>query len=215
MRWVAILIPIVVVAGIIGFAGAAIIKGLPGASPTPGTSASGAVPSNATPPGSLGQPSASPSGPVAHDLRPFSIIGSSKKDQDHSTGKSIDTDPTTNAPVLTTSWQADTAGGKDIWIEVTFRGSGIADLTQVTISGGDQKSPAAFKAARRPHHIQLSADGGKPVTLVLADRFGAQDFAVKIHVDNTLRITIVDNYSGTTSTFSGISDIRFFGTLEP
>jgi hypothetical protein len=212
MRWLAILVPIVIVAGVLGFAGAALIKGLPGASATPGASASSGVPSNATPPGSVAPPTTSSGGPVAQDLRLFSIIGSSKKDQDHSTGKSIDVDPATKAPVTTTSWQADTSGGKDIWIEVVFRGSGIADLTRITVSGGDQKSPAAFQANRRPHHIQFSADGGKPVTVELADQFGAQDFAVKIHVAKTLRITIVDNYPGTASTFSGISDIRFFGT---
>ena len=206
-RWVLILIPIVIVAGLLGFGGAAFFKGLAGPSPTVGptgsqvATASGATPSVSLPSGSVG--------PSAHLLTLHSIVGSGKLDQAHSTGKSIDADGPT------TSWQDDTKAGRDIWIEVTFAGKGIVDLSSITIFPGDQKNATAFKQVARPHHIQLKADSGAPVTITLADQFGSQDFAVSLHVTKTLRVTIVDTYAGDTSTFSGISEIRFIGTAAP
>ena len=204
LRWVLILVPIVIIAGVLGFGGAALLKGgLPAASPTVGPTGSQVATGSATPRTSA-TPTASSGGPSAPPLVLHQITGSGKRDQAHSTGKSIDGDPTT-------SWQQDAKGGKDIWIEVEFV-DGSVDLSKIAISPGDQKSGAAYKASQRPHHVQFSADGGKPLTVELSDRFGSHDVTIDLHVVKTLRITIVDNYPGSATTFSGISEISFFGT---
>lgn len=163
-------------------------------------------------------PTATPSGgPSVHGLSLYQIISSSHRDQPHSSGKSIDY---TVGP--TTEWQADASGGKDIWIEVQFKNGstttstpGPVDLSSITIFPGDQSSEANFPKSARPHHIVFTADGGHAVKITLDDRFGSQDFAVDFHVKKNFRITIIDNYPGTSSPYSGISEIRFVGVNSP
>ena len=139
----------------------------------------------------------------------YQIIGSSHRDQDHSTGKSTD-----YKVGLSTEWQADTTGGKDIWIEVQFKNDPV-DLSSIQIFPGDQSSAANFTKSGRPHHIVFTADGGSPVSITLTKDFGLQTFPVDIRVKKNFRITITDNYPGTSSAYSGISEIRFFGTSTP
>ncbi|HEX7473053.1 MAG TPA: zinc ribbon domain-containing protein [Candidatus Limnocylindrales bacterium] len=208
-RWVLILVPLIIVAAVIGFGGAALLKGgLPVASATPSPSGSHAATGSATPSHSA-SPTASSGVASAHLLTLAGIRGSARKDAPHTPGKSVDYE---QGP--TTSWLADAKGGRDIWIEVTFV-DGSVDLSAITIFPGDQSSTAAYKAAERPHHIQFSADGGKPLTVNLSDHFGSHDVSIVLHVVKTLRITIIDNYPGSASTFSGISEIRFIGTVAP
>lgn len=205
MRWLLILIPIVIVAGFIGFGGAALLKnGLPASSATVGPS--GPVGPSASIAIASGSPGTSvpPSGASAHPLRLHQITGSSKRDAAHSTGKSIDNDPST-------SWQLDTKIGKPLWLEFVFVAP-VVDVSSITISPGDQRSEATFKANSRPRHLALSVDGGKAVTVTVKDQFGPQVIPVSLHVTKTLRVTIVDLYPGSSTSFSGISEIFFSGT---
>jgi hypothetical protein len=222
-RWLLILIPIVIVAGVLGFGGAALLKGgLPASSATVGPPGSVSPTSGATQAGgstAVGPTASASGGPSVHPLALYQIISSGHRDQDHSSGKSID-----YKVGPTTEWQADTKGGKDIWIEVQFKLEGAptstpgpVDLSSITIFPGDQSSEDNFKKTGRPKIIEISADGGAPVPFLLKDRFGSQDLTFKdpLHVKKNLRITITSTYPGSSSTFSGISEIRFIGVSSP
>jgi hypothetical protein len=228
MRWLAILVPIVIVAGVLGFAGAALIKGLPGASATPGASASGGVPSNATPPGSAAPPTTSSGGPVAVRLRLYSTSYSKEVPPDptahHSGGKTIDGNPAT-------SFQQDCAGRRP-FVRFTFyggnvpvvpagskpqRGDGHVEVATITILPGDQSSQAAWLSVERPHHLEIWIDGKKTLTATLKDQFGSQLIQVGRHVNDTIMLVIADTYDdGATSTMCAISELSFAGTTtEP
>jgi zinc-ribbon domain len=225
-RWLLVLIPIVIVAAVLGFGGAALLKGgLPAAS------------SSAAPPGSLGPtagtsgapgsqavgPTASPSsGPSVHGLALYRIISSGHRDEAHSSGKSIDYQRGSDS--TKTEWQDNASGGRDIWIEVQFKLEGAptstpgpVDVSSITLFPGDQSSEANFKKTARPKIIRFSADGRAPVEFLLKDRFGSQELVFKdpVHVKKDFRITIVENYPGSASQFSGISEIRFVGVSSP
>jgi hypothetical protein len=212
MRWLVILIPIVVIAGVLGFGGAALIKPLlPGSSPSTVPSASvgtSAGPTTGTgpPPGSTA-PTASAQPPSAHLLAVRNPpTASGHKDAAHGPGKAIDTDPKS-------AWLQDTTGGLDIWLEFTFTSTPV-DITTIKFAGGDQKSAATLAAGRRPRHIEISVDGGPVVRFELDDK-PTQDIPVSFHVTKTLRLTIIDNYQGTDNRISGISDVKFVGTSGP
>ena len=209
-RWLLILFPIVIVAGLLGFGGAAFFKPLlSGASPSALPSASGggsAGPGTSASPGTSG-PVTSGQPPSVHLLATRPPTASGKRDNSHAPAKATDSDPKT-------SWQQDTSGGVDIWLEVTFT-SGTVDVTRITIAGGDQKSKATFDASRHPRDIEISVDGGKGIPFTIPDGFGPKTLPVSLHVTQTLRITIFDNYPGTDTKFSGISDLKFEGTSAP
>jgi hypothetical protein len=227
-KWLLVLIPIVLIAGVIGFGGAALLKGgLPvssasavppsGGSLTPTAGASGPGGSTA-----VGPTASVPNGPSVHLLSLYQIISSGHRDQDHSSGKSTDYQRGENS--TKTEWQDNASGGRDIWIEVEFKDGvsekptpGPVDLTSVTIFPGDQSSQTAFKQTARPKTIVFTADGGAPVKFTLKDAFGSQDLVFKapIHVKKDFRITITDTYPGSSSQFSGISEIRFVGVNSP
>lgn len=220
-KWLLVLIPIVIVAGVLGFGGAALLKGgLPAASSTvapPGSLRPTAGTSGAPGSQAVGPTASASLAPSVHLLALYQIISSGHRDQPHSSGKSID-----YKVGPTTEWQADASGDKDIWIEVQFKLEGAAtstpgpvDLSSITIFPGDQSSEANFKKSGRPHHIVFSADGGAPIKITLEDQFGSQDFPVSVHVKKNFRITITDNYPGDSSTYSGISEIRFIGVSSP
>jgi hypothetical protein len=211
MRWLLILIPIVIVAGVIGFGGAALLKGgLPAATATLTPSGSTVSPtgSRAVASGSP-PPSGATNPPTSHPLALRTIISSGTRDAPHSSGKSIDNN-------LATSWQLDTEIGRKVWLQFDFLGSGPVDVTSITISPGDQRSEATFKANSRPHHLSVSVDGGKAITIdPLEDRFGEQEIQVSLHVTKTLRVNFVDSYRGDSTTFCAVSEIRFNGTTAP
>ena len=209
MRWLLILIPIVLVAAVIGFGGAAFLKGgLPGSSATvapggtSGPSASVAIGSGSP------APTSSPSGPSPHALALHTITSSGSRDAAHSSGKSIDDN-------LSTCWELSPSSGRQLWLQFDFVGNGAVDVTTISIATGDERSAATFKANARPRHVAISVDGGKAVNLTLDDTDGFQDLPVSLHVLKTLRVTILDSYAGTSTTFSAISEIRFSGTTVP
>ena len=209
MRWLLLLIPLVIVAGVIGFGGAALLKGgLPGASATVGPSGS------VRPTGSAAVVSVSPGAPATptapseHPLRLHTIISSGSRDAAHSSGKSIDNN-------LATSWQLAPKAGRLLWLQFDFVGDGVVDITTITISPGDQRSDATFAANSRPHHLAISVDGGKAVNVTLEDRNGSQDIPVSLHVNQTVRVTVLDSYPGTATSYAAISEIRFSGTAAP
>jgi hypothetical protein len=229
MRWVAILIPIVVVAGLIGFAGAAIIKGLPAASATPGAtpSAPATTGSAVSSSGSSG-PTASSVGPVAVRLRIWQVAYSREVPKDptahHSGGKSVDGN-------LQTSFQQDCAGRRPYVLFRFFggnvptvpagakpqRGDGKVELATITIVPGDQSSQAAWMSVERPRHLEIWIDGKKALTATLTDEFGSQVITVGKHINDTIQLVIADTYSdGATSTMCGITELSFLGhTTSP
>jgi hypothetical protein len=220
-RWLLILVPIVIVAGVLGFGGAAFLKGGLPVGATPGPSGSPVA-------GVSGSPSGSPTGstglPSAHLLRLWSTTYSKPVPKDptgvHSGGKTIDKDPAT-------SFQQDTAGGRRPWVQFQFygghvpsdgksRGDGNVDVTSITILPGDQSSQANFQKIRRPHHVEIWIDGKKALTAELKDAFGPQEIAVGLHVADTIQIVIADTYgTGASSTICAISELSFVGTAEP
>ena len=205
--WVVILVPVLIVAGIAGFAIAAGLKSsniLGGSSPSPSSSVPG---SPAASGGSGGQ--------VVHELAAKTIKASSqlggRSNARWSPGKAID-------GKKETSWQEGVDGSvKGQWIEVTFANPG--DITSITILAGNQAGEANYKANLRPRHITLRADGGDPREFELKDEFGPQDIAFIGHVDAKLRLTIIDTYAAEKTSLEGspfedcaISEIQFFGT---
>jgi hypothetical protein len=228
LRWLAILIPIVLVAGLIGFAAAAVFKGLSGAGATPGASAS-IGPTAGTTDSSSGSagPTAS-GGPVAARLRLWTTSYSTEVPNDptnvHSGGKTIDGKPGT-------SFQQDCAG-RQPYVQFTFfgghvpvvpvgakpqRGDGHVELATITILPGDQSSQTAWMSVERPRDLEIWIDGKKALTATLDDAFGSQVIAVGRHVNDTIRLVIADTYDkGATSTMCAISELSFAGkTTEP
>lgn len=227
-KWLLVLIPIVVIAGFLGFGGAALLKGgLPAASATVAPPSGGSLPASpgASGPGgsvAVGPTASASSGPSVHGLALYRIISSGHRDDPHSSGKSIDYQK--GADSTKTEWQDNASGGRDIWIEVQFKLEGAptstpgpVDVSSITIFPGDQSSEANFKKTARPKIIRFSADGGDPIEFLLKDRFGSQELVFKdpVHVKKDFRITIAENYPGSSSQFSGISEIRFVGVASP
>jgi hypothetical protein len=205
--WVLVLVPVLVVAGVAGFALAAGLKStniLGGSSPSP--SGSAAVSPSA--PGGSG-------GPVVAQLTPKSIKASSqlggRSNARWSPGKAID-------DKKDTSWQEGVDGSvKGQWIEVTF--AKPIDITSITIFAGNQAGRANYDANLRPRNITIQADSGDAQPVMLQDVFGSQQINFVGHVATRLRLTLVDTYAARKTSLKGspfedcaISEIQFFGT---
>ena len=228
-KWLLVLIPIVLIAGVIGFGGAALLKGgLPTSSATVAPPSGGSL--DARPPARAARAARPPSA----RRRPFrlgrrstscrSTRSSARAIATRTTPSGKSTDYQRGDNSTKTEWQDNASGGRDIWIEVEFKDGvsekptpGPVDLTSVTIFPGDQSSQTAFKQTARPKTIVFTADGGAPVKFTLKDAFGSQDLVFKapIHVKKDFRITITDTYPGSSSQFSGICEIRFVGVNSP
>jgi hypothetical protein len=208
-RWLAILIPILVIAALAGFAIAAALKGV-----TPAPSAS--PPAGAG--GETGGASASASLPAtAHQLKVKSAAARSqlggKTQPKWAPGKAIDGNPKT-------SWQEGVDGSVNgQWIEVTF--AKPVDVSSITILAGNQAGQPNYNGNERPHHITIRADGGAAQNFELQDVFGAQEIAFSGHVTSKLRLTLVDVYDATPTSLEGspytdcaISELRFFGSAS-
>ena len=202
-RWLAILVPILLVAGILGFVGAAWLRGglFAAASPIPSF-----VPATATPGGP--QPS---SGQPVVQLKVASATASSKLGDQWAPSKAID--GKTN-----TSWQegADRVAGQ--WLQVAFRNP--VTVASITIWAGSQTAEANYYGNLRPRHITIAADGGPGQKFELADRFEPQVIAYSGPVTSQLRITINDTYPSKKTALPNspfpdcaISELRFTGTV--
>jgi hypothetical protein len=194
-RWLAILVPILLVAGVLGFGGAALIRGglFASSSPSPGPTAS------------------APSGPNMVRLKPTSPIASSRLGDIWAPSEAIDDD-------TTTSWREGAGKLAGQWIQVTFKQP--VTVLSITIWAGAQKDEDTFKGNLRPRHIIVAADGGKGQSFELADSMGPQDIAYSGPVTSKLTITINDAYPSTKTTFPrsptqdcAISELQFNGTV--
>jgi hypothetical protein len=190
-RWLAILLPVLLVAGVLGFVGAALIRGglFATASPSPGPIAPG--------PGIVLQPSGATASSTLGGLWP-------PRD-------AIDKD-------TTSSWREGSGRLAGEWIQVTFRQP--VTILSITIWAGAQKDQDNYKGNLRPRHITIAADGGRGQTFELTDTFGSQAIAYSGPVNSTLKITIQDAYPSTKTTFTGsptqdcaISELQFNGTM--
>jgi hypothetical protein len=201
-RWLAILVPILVVAGILGFVGAAWLRGglFAAASPVPSF-----VPATATPGGP--QPS---SGQPVVQLKVASATASSRLGDKWAPSKAIDgrTD---------TSWQEGAKAEAGQWIQLAFKDP--VTVTSVMIWAGSHTAEANYFGNLRPRHITIAADGGPGQKFELADRFEPQEIAYSGPVTSQLRITIIDTYPSKQTSLAGspfddcaISELRFNGT---
>jgi hypothetical protein len=191
-RWLAILLPILLVAGLLGFGGAALIRG--------GLFGS-ASPSAGTPPTTTG------GGGV--QLRPSGATASSRLGDIWEPRMAIDGDPTT-------SWRekGQLAGQ---WIQVSFKQP--VTVLSITVWAGAQKDQDTYNGNLRPRHITVAADGGQGQSFELTDTFGPQTIAYKGPVTSGLKITIQDAYPSTKTSFQfsptqdcAISELLFNGT---
>jgi len=191
-RWLAILLPILLVAGLLGFGGAALIRGglFGSASPGPGT-----------------PPTTSGGGGV--QLAPSGATASSRLGDIWEPRMAIDGDPTT-------SWR-EKGGLAGQWIQVSFKQP--VTILSITIWAGAQKDQDAYKGNLRPRHITVAADGGQGQSFELSDTFGAQELAYKGPVTSLLKITIQDAYPSTKTSYPqsptqdcAISELQFNGT---
>jgi hypothetical protein len=178
-RWLAILVPILIVAGLLGFVGAALLRGGLFASATPSPSS---VPATGTPGG------ASPtSGPPVVQLKVASITASSmlQNNRQWSPSKAID-------GMLNTSWQEGAKTENGQWIQMAFKDP--VTVTSITIFAGSQTARANYDGNLRPRHVTIAADGGPGQKFELGDVFGQQEIAFSGPVTSQLRITINDTY---------------------
>jgi hypothetical protein len=225
-RWVLFLIPIIIVAGVIGFGGAAIFKGLFGpaasavASGPPGPTSSGGTASDSLPPSGS-------TGPVASKLRLFTTSYSKAVPADptnaHSGGKTIDGKPDTSfmqqcegreAFVLFTFYGGNVppvaSGGKP------RQGNGNVQVATITIRSGDQTSEDIWKTIQRPKKLEITIDGGTPFTKDLEDTFGEQVLTIDEPVNTNIKLAIADVYTdGATEDQCAISELAFFGNTRP
>jgi hypothetical protein len=189
-RWLAILLPVLLVAGVLGFVGAALIRGglFATASPSPGPIAPGS--------GIVLQPSGATASSTLGGLWP-------PRD-------AIDKD-------TTSSWREASGRLAGEWIQVTFKQP--VTILSITIWAGAQKDQENYKGNLRPRHITIAADGGRGQAFELTDTFGSQAIAYSGPVNSTLKITIQDAYLSERTTFPRsptqdcvISEIQFNGT---
>jgi len=203
-RWLLILIPILVGALVLGFIGAALLRGgLPfvgGASPTPG----------APPSAGTVAPSGQPSVPVTGQVKPSAASASSQLGDRWSASKAID-------GRFDTSWQEGSKTEAGQWIRFAFKSP--VTITNITIFAGSQTAEANYFGNLRPRHITIAADGGTGQKFELSDTFGPQDIAYTGPVSKTLQITINDTYPSKKTSLDGspfddcaISEVRFFGS---
>jgi hypothetical protein len=192
-RWLAILLPVLLVAGVLGFVGAALIRGglFAAASPSAGP----------IPPGPGPGIVLQPSGATAS-----STLGGIWPPRD-----AIDND-------TTSSWREGTAKLAGQSIQVTFKQP--VTILSITIWAGAQKDQDTYKGNLRPRHITVAADGGRGQSFELTDTFGSQAIAYSGPVNSTLKITIQDAYPSTRTAFTGsptqdcaISELSFTGTV--
>lgn len=227
-RWVLFLIPIIVVAGVLGFGGAAIFKGLFGpaattaasGSPGPTTAASGGTPTDSVPPSGS-------AGPVGTKLRLFTTSYSKAVPADptaaHSGGKAIDGKPDTSF--------MQQCEGREAFVLFTFyggnvpsvgpgekpkQGNGNVQVASITIRAGDQTSQGVWKTIQRPKTLEITIDGGTPFTRELDDVFGEQVITINKPVNTNIKLAIADVYSdGATEDQCAISELAFFGNTRP
>ena len=225
-RWVLFLIPIIVVAGVVGFGGAAIIKGLFGpaastvASGSPGPSSSGATTTDSLPLSGSG-------GPVGTKLRLFTTSYSKAVPADptnaHSGGKTIDGRPDTSF--------MQQCQGREAFVLFTFyggnvppvasgdkprQGNGNVQVASITIRSGDQTSEDVWKTIQRPKTLSISIDGGASFTKQLDDVFGEQVITINKPVNTTIKLAVADVYTdGATQDQCAISELAFFGNTRP
>lgn len=191
-RWLAILVPVLLVAGLLGFVGAALIRGALFASATP----------------SPGPVATQPGGPGV--VRPSATTASSRLGNIWAPGEATDND-------TETSWREGSSKLAGQWIQVTF--SQPVTITSITIWAGAQGDADAFNGNLRPRHITIAADGGKGQNFELADQLGPQTIAYSGPVNSKLAITIMDAYPSTKTSFPksptqdcAISELQFNGT---
>lgn len=224
-RWVLFLIPIVIVAGIVGFGGAAIFKGLFGpaassvASGSPGPTSSGAISSDSVP--------SQPTGPVAGKLRLFTTSYSKAVPADptaaHSGGKTIDGKPDTSF--------MQQCEGREAFVSFTFyggnvptvaagekpkQGNGNVQVATITMRTGDQTSEDVWKTIQRPKTLRITIDGGTSFTKDLDDVFGEQVITIDKPVNTNIKLAIADVYTdGATEDQCAISELSFAGNTRP
>jgi F5/8 type C domain-containing protein len=202
-RWLAILVPILVLAGLAGFAGAVLLRGgLSGPRATASPTAASNAPTQAV----------ASTAPAPHQIKPKSAAASSQLGEAYTPRKAIDNDPKT-------SWQEGVDGSvKGQWLDITF--AKPADLTSIMIRAGNQRSDEHYRSNLRPHNITIKADNGKAQPFELTDINGEQAIAFSGHVEKKVRITLIDVYpaqptelnKGTPWQDCPISELRFFGT---
>jgi hypothetical protein len=192
-RWLAILLPVLLIAGVLGFVGAALIRGglFASASPSPG-------------------PAASQPGPGVV-LRPSATTASTRLATIWAPGEATDND-------MTSSWREGSGKLAGQWIQVTFRQP--VTILSITIWAGAQADEDAFKGNLRPRHIIVAADGGTGQNFELADQLGPQVIAYSGPVNSKLSITIMDAYPSTKTSFPksptqdcAITELQFNGTM--
>jgi hypothetical protein len=201
-RWLAILVPVLLVAGLLGFVGAALIRGGLFASASPTTSF---VPVTAPPDGPTPT-----SGPTVVQLKVASITASSRLGDRWTPSKAID-------GLLNTSWQEGARTEAGQWIQMAFKDP--VTVTSITIFAGSQTAKANYDGNLRPRHITVSADGGPGQKFELGDVFGQQEIAFSGPVTSQLRITINDTYPSKKTSLQGspfddcaISELQVNGT---
>jgi hypothetical protein len=231
-KWVLFLIPIVIVAGIVGFGGAAILKGL---FPAASTAASGspAPTSSSTATATDSLPPSGSTGPVATKLRLFTTSYSKAVPPDptaaHSGGKTIDGNPKTS--FMQQCEGRDPAFGPEAFVLFTFyggnvppvpsggkpkQGNGNVQVATITIRSGDQTSEAVWKTVQRPKTIKVTIDGGAPFTKQLDDVFGEQVITINKPVNTNIKLAIADVYTeGATEDQCAISELSFAGNTRP
>jgi hypothetical protein len=224
-KWVLFLIPIVLVAGVVGFGGAAIFKGLfgPGASAvvsgSPGPTSSGATASDSLPPSGS-------AGPVGTKLRLFTTSYSkavpADPDSVHSGGKTIDGRPDTSF--------MQQCEGREAFVLFTFyggnvpsvapgdkpkQGNGNVQVATITIRSGDQTNEDIWKTVQRPKILRITIDGGTPFTKPLLDEFGEQVIAIDKPVNTNIKLAVADVFTdGATEDQCAISELSFSGNTR-
>lgn len=101
----------------------------------------------------------------------------------------------------TTSWQEGSPTEKGQWLEVAF---GASTVTAVQIRNGFDASTALYKGNLRLKDVQISIDGGTPVSIRLKDTSSWQRVDLPATAGATrLRITIVSTYPAVKTSVAG------------
>jgi hypothetical protein len=209
-----LLVPILLVAGLLGFGLTVVLRGGIGGTgaastgPTAPTAPSAPSGSVARPSGSAAtsaKPSAKTTKIALSDAKASSVLGPK-----YNALKAIDHD-------LGTSWQEGAKNESGQYVRVILKAP--ADIQSITIWAGSQAAQANYYGNLRPHHIEVKFDDGPAQPWELTDTFGPQVIKLSGHADTYVKFIIVDTYPSQKTALNGspfddcaISEIQLNGT---
>jgi uncharacterized OB-fold protein len=205
-RWIAVVVVLGVLAGVAAVAASQLLKGGEPASAASAAPTASGAPAASSSGGSV-VPSPSGAEGASPTPAPTSVAGKPLKLTSASASSILNGNTGRYGPQnaidgsLKTSWQEGAAAEQGQWLEVGFASSTVS---AITIRNGYQASTPQYRANLRLKVIQISIDGGPPLTVTLKDATAVQRINLTPVTNAThVRITIVSTYPAVKTSVAG------------